>query len=135
MVHLQQRLDISERRACGPLASRARPSASRTGCATTDPAVDTAIISWPVPMAAMAIAASPRCCAPQASGLIANGSLRIWQREGLKVPAKQAKRGRLWLNIELCCRLRPSTLTTCESLRFRGRPHSRWETAQNAHGN
>jgi transposase InsO family protein len=32
---------------------------------------------------------------------------RIWQREGLKVPAKQPKRGRLWLNDGSCVRLRP----------------------------
>ncbi len=33
---------------------------------------------------------------------------RIWRREGLKVPAKQPKRGRLWLNDGSCIRLRPS---------------------------
>jgi len=32
---------------------------------------------------------------------------RIWRREGLKVPAKQPKRGRLWLNEGSCVRLRP----------------------------
>ena len=32
---------------------------------------------------------------------------RIWRREGLKVPAKQSKRGRLWLNDGSCIRLRP----------------------------
>jgi putative transposase len=32
---------------------------------------------------------------------------RIWRREGLKVPAKQPKRGRLWLNGGSCVRLRP----------------------------
>ena len=31
---------------------------------------------------------------------------RIWRREGLKVPAKQPKRGRLWLNDGSCIRLR-----------------------------
>jgi putative transposase len=31
---------------------------------------------------------------------------RIWRREGLKVPQKQAKRGRLWLNDGSCIRLR-----------------------------
>jgi len=31
---------------------------------------------------------------------------RIWRREGLKVPAKQPKRGRLWLNDVSCIRLR-----------------------------
>ena len=32
---------------------------------------------------------------------------RIWRREGLKVPQKQPKRGRLWLNKGSCIRLRP----------------------------
>ena len=32
---------------------------------------------------------------------------RIWWREGLKLPQKQPKRGRLWLNDGSCIRLRP----------------------------
>ncbi len=32
---------------------------------------------------------------------------RIWRCEGLKVPVKQPKRGRLWLNDGSCVRLRP----------------------------
>ena len=32
---------------------------------------------------------------------------RIWRREGLKVPAKQPKKGRLWLADGSCIRLRP----------------------------
>jgi transposase InsO family protein len=32
---------------------------------------------------------------------------RIWRREGLKVPQKQPRRGRLWLNDGSCIRLRP----------------------------
>ena len=32
---------------------------------------------------------------------------RIWRKEGLKVPQKQRKRGRLWLNDGSCIRLRP----------------------------
>ena len=32
---------------------------------------------------------------------------RIWREEGLKVPAKQPKRGRLWFNDGSCVRLRP----------------------------
>ena len=32
---------------------------------------------------------------------------RIWRQEGLKVPARQPKRGRLWLNDGSCIRLRP----------------------------
>ena len=33
---------------------------------------------------------------------------RLWRREGLKVPQKQPKRRRLWLNDGSCIRLRPS---------------------------
>lgn len=33
---------------------------------------------------------------------------RIWRCEGLKVPMKQPKKGRLWLNDGSCVRLRPS---------------------------
>lgn len=32
---------------------------------------------------------------------------RIWRQEGLKVPYRQPKRGRLWLNDGSCIRLRP----------------------------
>ncbi len=32
---------------------------------------------------------------------------RIWRQEGLKVPKRQPKRGRLWLNDGSCVRLRP----------------------------
>ena len=32
---------------------------------------------------------------------------RVWRMEGLKVPQKQPKRGRLWLNDGSCIRLRP----------------------------
>lgn len=33
---------------------------------------------------------------------------RIWRQQGLKVPKKQPKRGRLWLNDGSCVRLRPT---------------------------
>ncbi len=32
---------------------------------------------------------------------------RIWRQEGLKVPKKQPKQGRVWLNDGSCIRLRP----------------------------
>jgi len=33
---------------------------------------------------------------------------RLWRQEGLKVPQRQPKRGRLWLNVGSCVRLRPA---------------------------
>ena len=35
---------------------------------------------------------------------------RIWRWEGLKVPKRQPRRGRLWLNDGSCVRLRPERL-------------------------
>ena len=45
----------------------------------------------------------------KASGWLVNAKRveRIWRREGLKVPAKQPKRGRIWDNDGSCLRLRP----------------------------
>src|SRR5499427_4606836 len=57
--------------------------------------------------AAMAIARSPNCCARRAGQSNDKRVERIWQREGLKVPHKQPKRGRLWLTNGSCIRLRP----------------------------
>src|SRR5262249_3709068 len=45
----------------------------------------------------MAIARWPRCCARAGWTINDKWVERIWQREGLKVPHKQPKRGRLWL--------------------------------------
>jgi transposase InsO family protein len=44
----------------------------------------------------------------QAGWSVSDGRVeRVWRREGLKVPAKQPKRGRLWLTDGSCIRLRP----------------------------
>ena len=45
----------------------------------------------------------------RSSGWVVNAKRveRIWRREGLKVPQKQPKKGRLWLNDGSCVRLRP----------------------------
>ena len=50
---------------------------------------------------------------------------RIWRREGLKVPQKQPKRGRLWLNDGSCVRLRPERPNHVWSYDFvEGRTHN-----------
>ena len=44
----------------------------------------------------------------QAGWSVSDGRVeRVWRREGLKVPAKQPKRGRLWRTDGSCIRLRP----------------------------
>jgi putative transposase len=47
---------------------------------------------------------------------------RIWRREGLKVPAKQPKRGRLWLTDGSCVRLRPERPNHVCTSRLRRKP-------------
>jgi transposase InsO family protein len=49
---------------------------------------------------------------------------RIWRREGLKVPSRQPKKGRLWLNDGSCVRLRPERPNHVWSYDFvEGRTH------------
>jgi hypothetical protein len=43
---------------------------------------------------------------------------RIWRQEGLKIPQKQAPRGRLWLNDSSCMRLLSHPPQPCMELRF-----------------
>ncbi len=49
---------------------------------------------------------------------------RIWRQEGLKVPHRQPRKGRLWLNDGPCVRLRPERLNHVWSYDFvEGRTH------------
>jgi putative transposase len=48
---------------------------------------------------------------------------RLWRREGLKVPAKQPKRGRLWLTDGSCIRLRGEYRNHVWSYDFCRGPH------------
>ena len=49
---------------------------------------------------------------------------RIWRQEGLKVPARQPKKGRFWLNDRSCVRLRPERANHVWSYDFvEGRTH------------
>ena len=64
--------------------------------------------SWPRNTAATDTGGSPPSCVGQAGAVNAKRVQRIWRREGLKVPQKHPKRGRLWLNDGSCVRLRAS---------------------------
>ena len=50
--------------------------------------------------------------------LAPGASAGVWRLEGLKVPQKQLKRGRLWLNDGSCVRLRPEHLNHVWSYDF-----------------
>ena len=49
---------------------------------------------------------------------------RIWREEGLKVPQKQPKRGRLWLHDGSCVRLHPTHRNHVWAYNFCGGAHT-----------
>jgi len=104
---MQERLSVSERRACIVLGQH-RSTQRRPPTRPNDEAALTANI--------IALAKQyGRYGYRRITALLRTGGWavnkkrveRIWRREGLKVPAKQPKRGRLWLNDGSCIRLRP----------------------------
>ena len=105
---MQVRFDVSERRACRVVGQH-RSTQRREPVRRDDEAALTAAI---VELASEYGRYGYRRIAAllRAQGWHVNVKRvwRIWRREGLKVPSKQPKRGRLWLNDGSCIRLRPS---------------------------
>jgi transposase InsO family protein len=102
-----QQLGVSERRACAVLGQH-RSTQRKVLRAADDEAALTASI---VDLARQYGRYSYRRITAllRAEGWTCNHKRveRIWRAEGLKVPARQPKRGRLWLNDGSCVRLRP----------------------------
>jgi len=109
VVHqVQQRLGISERRACRVL-KQARSTQRYTGRSSDEERLLTARI---IELARKYGRYGYRRITAllQQEGWQVNHKRveRIWRHEGLKVPARQPKRGRLWFNDGSCVRLRPA---------------------------
>lgn len=107
MIYAQQKLGISERRACKALG-QSRGNQRREAVRQDD---EEALRADIIRLARLygrygykRITALLR-----ASGWVVNHKRveRIWREEGLKVPQRQKKRGRLYLNDGSCIRLRP----------------------------
>jgi putative transposase len=105
--HVARRLGVSERRACAVLGQH-RSTQRREPRAPDDEARLTAEIAE---LARRFGRYGYRRVTAllRRAGWAANRKRveRIWRREGLKVPQRQPKRGRLWLNDGSCVRLRP----------------------------
>ena len=107
MRHAQQSLGVSERRACRVLGQvrstqQYRPKA---------PQEETALVERMTELATQ----YGRYGYRRITALMVREGWRVnhkrierlWRREGLRVPKRQPKRGRLWLNDGSCVRLRP----------------------------
>ncbi len=107
MVKVRQRLGVSERRACRVLG-QARSTQRRTKKVKED---EEALREDVVKLARRFGRYGYRMVTGmlRAEGWRVNHKRveRIWGQEGLKVPRKQPKRGRIWLNDGSCIRLRP----------------------------
>jgi putative transposase len=104
---VRSRIDVSERRACAVIGQPRATQRRRPIIRDDEEALTAAIIRLATTYGRYGyrrIAALLRV-----EGWRANLKRvwRIWRREGLKVPQKQPKRGRLWLNDGSCIRLRP----------------------------
>ena len=105
--HVRSRIDVSERRACAVIGQARSTQRRRPAIRDDEESLTGAIIRLAT---AYGRYGYRRIWALlRAEGWQANLKrvYRIWRREGLKVPQKQPKRGRLWLNDGSCIRLRP----------------------------
>ncbi|WP_170574689.1 IS3 family transposase [Ruegeria atlantica] len=105
--HVRSQLNVSERRACRVLGQH-RSTQRRVPQGRAD---EDRLVADMIELARQygrygyrRIAALLR----EAGWSVSDGRIeRLWRREGLKVPVKQPKNGRLWLNDGSCVRLRP----------------------------
>jgi putative transposase len=104
---VQAQLHVSERHACAALGQHRSTQRKVPRGREDEERLTADIIELPGNTAATAIARSPGCCARPAWLINDKRVERIWRREGLKVPHKQPKCGRLWLADGSCIRLRP----------------------------
>lgn len=102
-------LDVSERRACRVLGQH-RSTQRRVPCPRPDEqALTAAIIALAEHYGRYGYRRITALLRRDGWRVNEKRVYRIWRREGLKVPQKQPKRGRLWLNDGSCIRLRPAS--------------------------
>ena len=107
MDHVQGKLGISERRACQGVG-QARSTQRRKHKIRNDEAVLTeSVIRLATQYGRYGYRRIRAMLKAEGWHVSYKRVYRIWRREGLKVPSKQPKRGRLWLNDGSCVRLRP----------------------------
>ena len=107
MEHVTATLDVSERFACRVLGQHRSTQRKMSKTADDEAALTATIIDLARQFGRYGYRRITALL--RAEGWHANHKRveRIWRAEGLKVPRRQPKRGRLWLNDGSCVRLRP----------------------------
>ncbi len=107
MVHVRQRLGVSERYACRVLG-QPRTTQRRTKKVRGDEAaLRTDVVRLASRFGRYGYRQITNLLRIEGWQVNHKRVERIWRQEGLKVPRRQPKRGRLWLNDGSCIRLRP----------------------------
>lgn len=106
-MHIQQKLGVSERRACRVLNQPRSVQRYQSNKSEEEEVLREDIVRLAGTYGRYGYRRITALL--RAEGWIVNRKRveRIWREEGLKVPAKQPKRGRLYLNDGSCIRLRP----------------------------
>ncbi|MCH8013565.1 MAG: IS3 family transposase [Candidatus Dadabacteria bacterium] len=107
VVHIQQKLGVSERRACRVLGQPRSVQRYQSNKSEEEEVLREDIVRLASTYGRYGYRRITALL--RAEGWVVNPKHveRIWREEGLKVPAKQPKRGRLYLNDGSCIRLRP----------------------------
>ena len=107
MKHAQEKLGVSERRACRVL-KQARSTQRRPRTVPDDePRLIRRIVELATAFGRYGYRRITALLRWEGWRVNHKRVARIWRQEGLRVPQKQPKRGRLWLNDGSCIRLRP----------------------------
>ncbi len=106
-MHVREVLTVSERRACRVLGQVRRTQRYTPMVEDHEVLLTTNIISLASEYGRYGYRRITALLRRDGWGVNHKRVERIWRQEGLKVPARQPKRGRLWLNDGSCIRLRP----------------------------
>ena len=107
MRHVRSALGVSERRACRTLGQARSTQRRLPKVGTDEAALREAVVRLASTYGRYGYRRITALLRAEGSQVNAKRVARIWRCEGLKVPRRQPKRGRLWLTDGSCIRLRP----------------------------
>ena len=107
MVHVRSQLAVSERRACRVVGQSRTTQRRQPKTRSDEKRLTAAIIRLAKRYGRYGYRRVTALLRAEGWKVNVKRVHRIWLREGLKVPKKQPKRSRLWLNDGSCVRLRP----------------------------
>ena len=107
MDHVRSQLTVSERRACAVVGQSRSTQRRERKVRADEAALTAAIVRLASRYGRYGYRRIRRLLLDEGWHVSVKRVYRIWRREGLKVPKKQPKRGRLWLNVQRHATLTP----------------------------